>query len=160
MQSGQNIKKSNMPDHSELTMHLACSAFKMIGADEFVVNANLSIDDKESLRAFGLFESILLMAYKEGQNSAQTLPTERIKSVVTSMRDRATDNPQGIKAETLSMFADEIELAVKLQESVAELNCDESAQNATNALFRDALRAIANGVNDPVELASTALLSK
>lgn len=59
--------KSIMPDNSELTMHLAIKAFEMIGHDDFSVSANLSADDAESLRNFGILESILLMAYQEGK---------------------------------------------------------------------------------------------
>jgi hypothetical protein len=58
--------KSTMPDHNELTMGLACKAFQMIGCDEFTVSASLSVENSESLRNFGLFESILLMAYQQG----------------------------------------------------------------------------------------------
>lgn len=61
--------KSIMPDHCELTTHLATKAFEMIGEDHFSVDANLSADNAQSLRAFGVLESILLMAYQEGQKS-------------------------------------------------------------------------------------------
>jgi hypothetical protein len=62
--------KSIMPDHCELTTALATRAFEMIGEDQFSVSANLSADNTESLRAFGVLESILLMAYQEGRKSA------------------------------------------------------------------------------------------
>lgn len=54
------------PDNSELTMGLASKAFEMVGHDKFSVSASLSADNAESLRNFGLFQSILLMAYNQG----------------------------------------------------------------------------------------------
>lgn len=60
-----------MPDNSELTMNLAIRAFEMLGRDEFSVSAELSADAPESLRNFGLLQSILLMAYKQGAMDAQ-----------------------------------------------------------------------------------------
>lgn len=62
-------EKSIMPDHCELTTHLSTMAFELIGADQFSVNANLSAEKPETLRNFGVLESILLMAYQEGQKS-------------------------------------------------------------------------------------------
>lgn len=41
---------------------MATKAFKIIGRDDFTVGANLSADQPESLRNYGLLESILLMA--------------------------------------------------------------------------------------------------
>lgn len=73
-------EKSIMPDHNELTMGLASKAFQMIDADAFSVNANLSADNKDSLRNFGMFESILLMAYNEGQQAA---PGAAIADILT-----------------------------------------------------------------------------
>lgn len=61
--------KSIMPDNNELTVGLVEQAFKMIGRDDFQVSAQLSVDDPAGLRAYGLFQSILLMAYREGQAS-------------------------------------------------------------------------------------------
>lgn len=58
-----------MPDNSELTIELAENAFAMIGRGNFSVSASLSVDNAESLRNYGLFQSILLMAYREGQRS-------------------------------------------------------------------------------------------
>lgn len=63
--------KSLLPDNSELTMDLAAKAFEMLGRGEFSVSASLSADNAESLRNFGLFQSILLMAYQEGQKAAR-----------------------------------------------------------------------------------------
>lgn len=63
--------KSMMPDNSELTMELATKAFQMIGRDNFAVSANLSVDNLDSLRNFGLLESILLMAFNEGLAKAK-----------------------------------------------------------------------------------------
>lgn len=63
-------KKSVMPDHSDLTVGLATKAFELIGKDAFSVSARLSVEQPESLRNFGLFESILLMAYNEGKADA------------------------------------------------------------------------------------------
>lgn len=37
----------------------------------------------------------------------------RVGRIVASMKGRAEDNPQGIKAETLAMFAEELELALE-----------------------------------------------
>ena len=37
----------------------------------------------------------------------------RVERIAASMKGRAEDNPQGIKAETLAMFAEELELALK-----------------------------------------------
>lgn len=58
--------KSLLPDNSELTMSLATKAFEMIGHDKFSVSASLSADNADSLRNFGLLQSILLMAFNEG----------------------------------------------------------------------------------------------
>jgi len=70
---GQTAKgKSLMPDNSELTMELATKAFKMLGRDHFEVSANLSVDNLESIRNFGQFQSLLLMAYRQGQADAGT----------------------------------------------------------------------------------------
>lgn len=63
--------KSLMPDNSELTIDLATRAFEMLGRDEFSVSAELSVDSPESLRNFGLLQSILLMAYKQGAMDLQ-----------------------------------------------------------------------------------------
>lgn len=63
--------KSLMPDNSDLTMGLATQAFEMINQDNFSVSANLSADNTESLRNFGLFQSMLLMAYKQGALDSQ-----------------------------------------------------------------------------------------
>lgn len=53
------------------------------------------------------------MAYQEVQKAEPSAAHERVKRVVDSMRDRAADNQQGIKAETLAMFAEELELALR-----------------------------------------------
>lgn len=63
--------KSMMPDNSELTMDLATKAFEILGREEFRVSAELSVDAPESLRNFGLLQSILLMAYKQGAMDVQ-----------------------------------------------------------------------------------------
>lgn len=63
--------KSLMPDNSELTMSLATKAFQMIGRNDFAVSANLSADNPDSLRNFGLLESILLMAFNQGLSHAK-----------------------------------------------------------------------------------------
>lgn len=60
-------RQAVMPDHSELTVELARMAFELIGSDTFSVGAALSVERPESLRNFGLLESILLMAYNEGK---------------------------------------------------------------------------------------------
>ena len=62
--SGQG--KSLMPDHGDLTMSLAEDAFKLLGSGHFEVSASLSKDHPDTLRNFGLFESVLLMAYRRG----------------------------------------------------------------------------------------------
>ena len=62
-------KSLMMPDNNEITMGLATKAFEMIGRNEFTVSAELSVDNTESLRNFGVFQSILLMAYREGQKA-------------------------------------------------------------------------------------------
>lgn len=49
---------------------------------------------------------VLIAAAKEARCAQEKL--ERVAIVIQSMADRAEDNPQGIKAETLSMFADEL----------------------------------------------------
>lgn len=70
---GQTAKgKSMMPDNSELTMELATKAFQMLGCGHFEVSANLAVDNPDTLRNFGQFQSILLMAYQEGQLAART----------------------------------------------------------------------------------------
>lgn len=61
---------SFMPDNTELTMGLATKAFKLIDRDRFIVSASLSVSDPEGLKNFGEFQSILLMAYNEGLQSA------------------------------------------------------------------------------------------
>lgn len=63
--------KSLMSDNSDLTMHLATKAFEMIGSDDFTVSAELSADNVAGLIAFGKLQSILLMAYKEGQANSR-----------------------------------------------------------------------------------------
>lgn len=63
--------KSLMPDSSELTNELAKKAFELIGSHRFEVSANLSVDNPASLRAYGQLQSILLMAYQEGQKSVK-----------------------------------------------------------------------------------------
>lgn len=69
---GQAAKgKSMMPDNSELTMELASKAFQMLGRDRFEVSANLSVDNLDTLRNFGQFQSILLMAFNQGLAQAK-----------------------------------------------------------------------------------------
>lgn len=60
-------RKTLMPAHSELTMGLAHDAFKLLGEAEFTVTATLSAENPDTLRNFGRFESVLLMAYRRGQ---------------------------------------------------------------------------------------------
>lgn len=62
-------KPTLMPDNSELTMQLAEKAFALLGRGHFEVSASLSVDNAESLKSFGEFQSLLLMAYREGQAS-------------------------------------------------------------------------------------------
>lgn len=64
--------KSLMPDNSELTMDLATKAFQMVGCNKFSVSASLSADDADSLRNFGMLQSILLMGYQKGQEAARS----------------------------------------------------------------------------------------
>lgn len=73
--------KSVMPDHCELTTVLATKAFEMIGANQFCVSADLSVDNPESLKAFGVLESILLMAYREGAKAMQSKTTEAVEAL-------------------------------------------------------------------------------
>jgi len=63
--------KSAMPDHNELTANLAAKAFEVIGSSSFQVTASLDVERPETLRDFGLLESILLMAYNEGKAAAE-----------------------------------------------------------------------------------------
>lgn len=39
--------------------------------------------------------------------------SRRLENLATSMEDRAKDNPLGVKAETLAMFAGELRLAIQ-----------------------------------------------
>lgn len=68
---GSTMKsKSIMPDHNSLTTELAAKAFEIIGSSNFSVSENLDVTKPESLRNFGLLESILLMAYNKGKAAA------------------------------------------------------------------------------------------
>lgn len=60
-----------LPDNSPLTMGLATRAFQMVGQNRFSVSACLSADSTESLRNFGMLQSILLMAYNQGVQDAK-----------------------------------------------------------------------------------------
>lgn len=69
--------KSLMPDNSPLTMRLATKAFQLIGKNTFKVSASLSAENAESLRAFGLLQTLLLMAYREGYEAMMKRRTQR-----------------------------------------------------------------------------------
>lgn len=102
--------KSLMPDNSPLTMRLATQAFKLIDRNTFKVSASLSADNAESLRAFGILQTILLMAYREGYDSVMRRKTQRAE--------------QGIGGELVAQHAKELSEAGMTQaaETLLELH--------------------------------------
>lgn len=93
--------KNLLPDNSELTIDLADKAFAMIGGDHFQVDANLSVSNPKGLQAYGLFQSMLLMAYREGQASIQNntqLPANANISNMPFWSEQATALTQSLAA--------------------------------------------------------------
>lgn len=72
--------KSVMPDHSELTVDLACKAFEIIDSNTFTVRATLDVTQPDTLKNFGTLESILLMAYNAGKAAQADDERERCAS--------------------------------------------------------------------------------
>lgn len=64
----------------------------------------------ECLQAGRVDETLMHLGMLESKLAAQD---RRLLNLSVSMRDRAIDNPQGIQADTLTMFADELQLAIK-----------------------------------------------
>lgn len=73
-------RKTLMPDHSELTVGLSCAAFQLLGGGEFTVSATLSAENPDSIRNYGRFESVLLMAYRRGQADVSPAPANVLKA--------------------------------------------------------------------------------
>lgn len=61
-----------------ISMGLAIKAFKIHGTDEFTVSAELDVTKPDSIKALQTFRAMLMMAYKEGQQSIQVFRKERI----------------------------------------------------------------------------------
>lgn len=87
-----------MPDHSELTAALAYKAFEIIGKETFTVSACLDVSKSETLRNFGLLESILLMAYNEGKLAASADPSDTTD--MDESMSETHETPTGVREAT------------------------------------------------------------
>jgi hypothetical protein len=70
----KNTEPTQTTTNTELGYELASKAFALLGTTRFEVSAALSVDDAASLRNFGKLQSILLMAYEMGRESAAGQP--------------------------------------------------------------------------------------
>lgn len=58
-------------DIDGLSVELATEAIRQLGEPEFTVFATLSSERPETIRNFGRFKDVLMMAYRRGVDDAQ-----------------------------------------------------------------------------------------